>query len=75
MELLIIKYGRTFNTGDYTSERYDVEAAVEPGDNPINCTASLKALVLDMFRAKAGYVAGLPTTVPQDDVRTTKRHA
>ena len=40
-----VRYGFTFNRGDYQSERIDVVAMVEPGDEAADVLAELRAWV------------------------------
>lgn len=42
MRIIEVAYGRTFNTGNYTSERYDLKASVDPGE-------SHDAVILDLM--------------------------
>lgn len=55
MKITQVSYGRTFNTGNYTSERIDLVAEVDEGED---WRAVQLALAFEVFRA-GGDVHGM----------------
>lgn len=55
MRITQVAYGRTFNTGNYTSERIDLTAEVEAGED---WRAVRLALAVEVYRA-GGDMAGM----------------
>ena len=45
MNITEIKYGHTFNKGDYASERIDATCGLAPEDSPVEALKNLKAFV------------------------------
>lgn len=63
--MIKISYGKTYNTGNYSSERYDIEETYDDDVDPVAAVARLKAIVQQM------YAVGPADDEPVDDKPAT----
>lgn len=54
-----VSYGRTFNLSNYQSERIDLAAALDAGEDAVEATLRLKAQVLTLGGDGRGALAAL----------------
>ncbi len=52
MRIIKVSYGETFNTGNFTSQRYDMEAELENGEHPYMALQELRASVRGAFQSR-----------------------
>ncbi len=66
-----VSFGRTINTGNFQSERYDITVEVHEGEDPVLVASGLKFLVDQMYMARGAEQYAHFTEVVAEDPRGT----